>query len=237
MYNRRARSMVFAGLISLWALQATGGAQTQEKPIVQIPQPGVPQIMTMEARFVRAAYNNEGYVILGYQAYNRSIGEEWMLLEVGMTVMERTPDYRLTRDALSLETPDGKTIQLATVSEHREGNPQAIQQRAKVQRDSINYFPPKASRPCAMLFFPELGARSLPYDFVDLIDDRACLGRLYFRIPGGIAYGQHWLNVKFEKSVVRVPFRILTKEEEQFVSKNYKSISKQVKEAFKPKKK
>jgi hypothetical protein len=160
-----------------------------------------------------------------------------MLLEVGITVLDNTPDYRLTREALSLETPDGKTIPLATVTEQREGNPQAIQQRARVQRDSINYFPPLASRACAILFFPELGSRALPYDFVDLSNDRACLGRLYFKIPGGIAYGQHWLNVRFEKSVVRVPFRILTKEEEQFLSKNYKSIDKQVNEAFKPKKK
>jgi hypothetical protein len=237
MDSKRPLFALIVALISVWALQTNGEAQTQEKPLVQIPNPGVPQILTMEAKFVRAAYNNEGYVILGYQASNRSIGEEWMLLEVGMTVMENVPDYRLTREALSLETPDGKTIPLATVMEHREGNPQAIQQRARVQRDSINYFPPRASRACGILFFPELGSRALPYDFVDLIDDRACLGRLYFKIPGGIAYGQHWLNVKFEKSTIRVPFRILTKDEEQFLSKNYKSIDKQVKEAFKPKKK
>ena len=64
-----------------------------------------------------------------------------MLLEVGITVLDKTPDYRMTRDALSLETPDGKTIPLPTVAEQRDGNPSAIQQRAKVQRDSINYFP------------------------------------------------------------------------------------------------
>jgi hypothetical protein len=75
-----------------------------------------------EGKFVRASYNNEGDVILAYQASNRSIGEEWMLLEVGM-VLDRVPDYRLTREALSLETPHGKTIPLATVSEQREGNP------------------------------------------------------------------------------------------------------------------
>jgi hypothetical protein len=121
--------------------------------------------------------------------------------------------------------------------EFREGNPLEIQQRAKVQRDSINYFPTRASRACAILFFPQQGSRPLPYDVVDLSRDRACVGRLFFKIPGGIAYGQHWLNVKFEKSLVRVPFRILTKEEEQLLSKNYKSIEKQVKEAFKPKKK
>jgi hypothetical protein len=160
-----------------------------------------------------------------------------MLLEVGMTVRDDIPDYRMTREALSLETPDGKTIPLATITEHREGDFQKIQQRARVQRDSINYFPPRASRACAILFFPELGSRALPYDVVDLSRDRACVGRLYFKIPGGIAYGQHWLNVKFEKSLVRVPFRILTEEEEKFLSKNFKRIDKQVEEAFKPKKK
>ena len=236
MNSRRALSVAFVGVMSLWPLQATGDAQTQEKPIVQIPQPGVPQIMTMEGKFVRASYNNEAYVILGYQASNRSVGEEWMLLEVGMTVLDKTPDYRLTREALSLETPGGKTIPLATVAEHREGNPQAIQQRAKVQRDSINYFPTRASQGCGILFFPELGARALPQDVVDLSRDRACVGRLYFRIPGGITYGQHWLNVKFQNSLLRVPFRILTKEEEQLLSKNYKSIEQQVKDAFRPKK-
>ena len=237
MDSKRSLLAVTVALIAVWPLQRNGDAQAQEKPVVQIPNPGAPQVLTMEAKFVRAGYNNEGYVILGYQASNRSIGEEWMLLEVGMTVLDDIPDYRLTREALSLETPDGKTIPLATVIEQREGNPQAIQQRARVQRDSINYFPPRASRACAILFFPELGSRALPYDFVDLTNDRACLGRLYFKIPGGIAYGQHWLNVKFEKSTVRVPFRILTKDEEQFLSKNYKSIDKQVKEAFRPKKK
>jgi hypothetical protein len=236
MSSSRALSVALVGLMSLWPLQTTGDAQSQEKPIVQIPQPGVPEIITMEGKFVRAAYNNEGYVILGYQASNRSVGDEWLLLEVGITVRERIPDYRLTRENLSLETPDGKTIPLPSVTEQRAGNTQAIQQRAKVQRDSINYFPPKASRACAMLFFPDLGSRALPYDVVDLSDDRACVGRLYFPIPGGITYGQHWLNVKFQKSLVRVPFRILTKEEEEFASRNYKSIEKQVEDAFKPKK-
>ena len=46
--------------------------------------------MTLEGKFVRAVYNNEGYVILGYELVNRSIGEEWVLLEVGMTVLDRT---------------------------------------------------------------------------------------------------------------------------------------------------
>jgi hypothetical protein len=236
MNRNRAIPVALAGLLSLWPLQMKGDAQAQATPTVQIPQGGVPQILTIEGKFVRAAYNNEGYVILGYQASNRSIGEDWMLLEVGMTVRDKVPNYKITREAISLELPDGKTLPLPTVTEQRSGNVQGIQQRAKVQRDSINYFPPGASRACGLLFFPDLGSRALPYDETELSDDRACVGRLYFKIPGGIALGQYWLNVKFQNSLLRVPFRILTEEEEKFLSKNYKSIEKQVKEAFKPKK-
>jgi hypothetical protein len=237
MKGKNTLSLLVVGLASLWMPSAPREARAQEPPKVQIPQPGVPQIMTMEGKFVRAAYNNEGYVILGYQLANRSIGGEWMLLEVGVTVLDGVPDYRLNREALSLETPDGKTIPLPTIGEHREADTRALENREKVQRDSINYFPPSASRACALTFFRDLTSRVLPVDEVELSNQRACLGRLYFKVPGGIAYGQHWLNVKFAKSVVRVPFRILTEQEEKLLSKNYKSISKQVKDAFKPKKK
>ena len=237
MKAKNALLLLVVGLMSAWFPVVRGDAQAQEPPKIKIPESGVPQIMTMEGKFVRASYNNEGYVIIGYQLANRSVGEEWMLLEAGVTVLDRTPNQKFKRDAISLETPDGKTIPLPSITEFRSGNTQAIQQRAKVQRDSINYFPTRASKGCALLFFPNLDSRALPYDDVDLSNDRACLGRLFFKIPGGIAYGQHWLNVKFQNSLVRVPFRILTDEEEKFFSKNYKSIEKQVKEAFQPKKK
>ena len=213
-------------------------AVAQEKPKVQvqIPDPGVPEGMTMEGKFVRAVYNNEGYVILGYQATNRSVGDEWMLLEVGMTVLDNTPAYTLKREAISLDVPDGKTIPLPSVMEHREGDTRAIQNRARVQRDSINYFPPSASRACRIGFFSDLSSPAMPFDQVELSNTRACLGRLYFKVPGGITYGQYWLNVKFANSLLRVPFRVLTADEEKLLSKNYKDISRQIKDAFRPKK-
>ena len=232
MNGKTGLSLLLAGLISIWASVAPAESQNQA-PVVPIPQSGVPQIFTMEGKFVRAAYNNEGYVIMGYQPANRSVGEEWMLLEVGITVRDKTPDFTMTRDLLSVETPDGKTIPLATTLEFRAANTQALQNRAKVQRDSINYFPPEAHRACRIGFFSDLADRAVAWDQFDVTSDRACVGRLYFHIPGGIKYGQHWLNVKFPKSLVRAPFRILTEEEEKTFSKNYKSISQQVKDAFK----
>jgi hypothetical protein len=232
---RVARTFVLVGLVV--ASGSVSSAQSQQPPKVAIPQPGVPQIMTMEGSFVRAAYNNEGYVILGYQLANRSIGEKWILLEVGMTVRDGVKDYKLTRDKISLDTPAGKTIPLPSQTEYQKADLRALEMREKVQRDSINYFPPSAHRPCRIGFFAELSSRAMSFDEVELSQERACLGRLYFPVPEGITYGQHWLNVQFAESLIRVPFRILTKDEEKLLSKNYKAISKQIEEAFKPKKK
>jgi hypothetical protein len=233
MKENRLASLAAVGIMSLWPL----AAPAQEPAKVQIPQPGVPQIMTMEGRYVRVAYNNEGYAILGYMLANLSVGEPWMLLEVGFALRDGVPDYRMPREALSLTTPDGKELPLPTVEKYRQTNLNALQAREKVQRDSINYFPPNAHRACRIGFFADLEDRALPWDSVEFSDQMACVGRLYFEVPGGITYGQYWLNVKFPKSLIRVPFRILTKDEEKFLDKNYRSIEKQVEEAFKPPKK
>jgi hypothetical protein len=218
-------------------VRAQSQAPSKEPPTIKIPDGGVPQALTMEGRYVRAAYNNEAYTILGYRLANLSVGEEWLLLEVGLALREKTRDYTLTRAEVSLDTPDGKTIPLPDIKEFRAGNTSALKARERVQRDSINYFPPNAYQACAIQFFPDLEQRAMPYDQVELTNHRACLGRFYFKVPGGITYGQHWLNVKFAESTLRVPFRILTEDEEKVLEKHYKSIKKQVDEAFRPKKK
>jgi len=223
--------LVVASLAALASVHAGG-----QQEAVKIPQPGVPQIMTLQANFVRVAYNNEGYVILGYQIANRTVGDEWVMLDVGITLMERTPNYRLKREAVSLDTPDG-TLPLPTIDEYRanESKVQGLQNRMKVQRDSIDYFPPWTHGANRLGFFSDLGSRALPWDETEVTNSRACLGQLYFHVPGGTKYGQYWLNVKFAQSVVRVPFRLFTKDEEKKLSKNYSSIKKQVDEAFKKK--
>lgn len=228
-------SLTATALVALGTL-ATPSALSQA-PQVAIPKPGVNEIMTIEGEFVRVAYNNEGYVSLGYRMANQSVGEEWMMLDIGATVRENTQPYKLTRGLISLDTPDGKTIPLATNAEYRQVDLRALEKRATVVKDSINYFPPLARTACRIGFFSDTESRAMAYDEVELSNSRACLGRLYFKVPGGIKYGQHWLNVKFKDSLVRVPFRILTEDERKTLSKNYGDIRKQVQEAFKPKKK
>lgn len=232
-----SRTLPVLGLACLLAA-APAPVHTQGQPKVAIPDPGVPEALTIEGSFVRGAYNREAYAILGYRLANASVGEEWMLLEFGTTVLDNTPRYRLMREHLTLETPDGKTLPLPSVEEYRSASePRGLINREKVIRDSINYFPPMASQACRIGFFADLDQRALPWDSVELDNRRACLGRLFFKVPGGIQHGQHWLNIKFEAGTLRVPFRILTKDEEKMLNKNFKSIKKQVDEAFRPKKK
>jgi hypothetical protein len=223
--------------LAVVSLAAVASVHARSQQPVQIPQPGVPQIMTLEGKFVRVAYNNEGYVILGYQIANRTIGEDWIMLDVGIALMERVEDYTLKRDALSLDTPDG-TLPLPSISEYRDASSKTepLQQRLKVQRDSINYFPPWVHNANRLGFFSDLGSRAMPWDQADVSNSRACLGQLYFHIPGGTKFGQYWLNVKFAQSVVRVPFRLLTEEEEKTLGKNFGDIKKQVDATFRKKK-
>ena len=96
-------------------------------------------------------------------------------------------------------------------------------------RDSINYFPVQADKACAIGFFsdPTNRVRAISYDVVDLSSNRACMGRLFFKVPGQIQTGQHYLIVKFENSAIEVPFRILTKAEEKEFRKNWKSLKKE----------
>src|SRR5262245_66431707 len=90
---RRSGSTFLAALGVVFLISSVNADPQQ--PTVQIPNPGVPQIMTLEGKFVRAAYNNEAYVILGYQIANRTIGDDWMMLDVGLTRLEKVKDYTL----------------------------------------------------------------------------------------------------------------------------------------------
>ena len=229
----------FAALtaVALASFVTLAAGQEKQKPQVEIPKPGVSQIMTIEGEFIRIAYNNEGYVSLGYRMANQSVGEEWMMLEIGTTMREGRPAYKLTRDAISLETPDGKTTPLPTNTEYRQVDLRSLERRATVVHDRVDYFPPLARSACRIGFFASTESPGMSYDQVELSPVRACLGRIYFKVPGGIQYGQHWLNVKFPQTLVRVPFRILTEDERKKLSKNYGDIKKQVDAAFKPKKK
>ena len=230
-YRNSSQTTALLALLVLAAVCSGALAQVEYKA----PDPGIPELYTLMGEFVRIAYNNEGYVSLGYRQANRSAGDEWMLLEMGVTVRDGVDDYRLKRENLSIDTPDGKTIPLATQAAYRGAGELRAKERAAtaVVRDSINYFPGKATQACRLAFFAPLSSAALAYDETELSDRRACVGRVFFKVPGGIQYGQHWLNVQFKDSLVKVPFRILTEEEEKKFRGSWKDIKKEHEKQFK----
>jgi hypothetical protein len=226
--HRRVGIGARAAAIACIAALGAASLAAAQAPQVKAPEPTVPEIFTLMGQYVRVAYNNQGYVSLGYRAAQQSVGDEWMLLEVGMTMISPTKDWKLTREHLSVKTPDGSTIPLATQKEYQQADLRALNMRTRAIRDSINYFPMEANRGCAVQFFADLsgGGPRLAFDHVELSSTRACLGRLYFHIPGGIKVGQHWLHVKFHEGEVQVPFRILTEDEQKVFAKTWQDLKK-----------
>ena len=226
MNKRAARIFILAVLVALAA--GVVGAQELEK--LKKPEPSVPEIFTLTGQYVRIAYNSEGFATLGYRIANGSEGDEWMLLEMGSTLRKPTKNQTMTRDDLSLMLPDGSTIGLATQEEFgKAGHLRALNERGNMSRDSINYFPVDANQACAIGFFadPTNQVRSLSYDQVELSWQRACVGRIFFKIPGKIQTGQYYLLVKYENSMLQIPFRIFTKAEDKEFKKQWKGIKKE----------
>lgn len=191
------------------------------------PQPTVPEAFTLEGEFVRIAYNSEGFVTLGYRLANASKGEDWMLLEAGITLRRPTKGQDLNRGAISIRTPDGRVIPLATQKAYMDAyGLRPLNMRFRVMNDPLNYFPVDASRACALGFFADTSGPGpgLAFDVLGLEWQRACIGRLFFKVPGGIQIGQHYLIVKFAASEIQVPFQILTKEQEREFRNRWEEI-------------
>ena len=70
--------------------------------------------MEMKGAYIRVVYNMEAWVVLGFQTANYSLGQDWMLLEVGMTLLKGEDNQDCTREEVKLLTPEGNLIALAT---------------------------------------------------------------------------------------------------------------------------
>jgi hypothetical protein len=195
-------------------------AAEDETPAQSGEQTGV------EGTFVRVATNEEGWVVLGYRIANESVGKDWMLLDLGMTVTKGTKTQKITRDDIKLVTPNHDVISLPTQEDYEKvrGSLVPLVQRDAMTGDSINYFPASADDPCSIQFFAEQGGPRvmLAYDEVELSSNRACVGRVYFEVPGGIQLGNYNLDVKFENSIVKVPMQIMTEEQAKEFTKKWK---------------
>ena len=99
MKHRFPRSpWALAALLALAAHAAPAAGQELSK--LQKPEPTVPEVFTLQGQYVRVAYNNEGFVTLGYRMVQQEVGNAWALLTVGVTIRAKTPT-RSSRGTLS----------------------------------------------------------------------------------------------------------------------------------------
>jgi hypothetical protein len=149
----------------------------------------------------------EAEVLIGYRNAQNTLGSPWLMLEVAMT-SPGGQTATIRRENVAVTTPAGETVPLATQREFNEafGNLQSFIRAADVVRDPMNYWPPR-KQPCAIRFFTEPG-RGVSFDEVTVNDFRACEGRFFFRIPGGVQAGRYVLTIDLEESEVRIPFTL-----------------------------
>lgn len=65
------------------------------------------------------------------------------------------------------------------------------------------------------------------HDEIELGSNRARLGRPYFKVPGGIQYGNYNLDVVFANSIIKVPMEIMTEERADEFTKEWKRAKKE----------
>ena len=216
-------------LIAALAVATAGPAIARDEE----PAAAAPGVMA-KGTFVRIGYNDEGWVTLGYRTANHSVGEEWMVLEVGLTLQQGVPSQTLKRTDIALLTPGRKIFTLASQEDFQEaGYLRALNRRASVARDSVDYFPASVRSACRVQFFANPTGESevrLAHDVLELRSNRGCVGRLYFHLPDGIELGSYNLGVKFTHTMVTVPFRIMTSDEQKELEKKWDEAEEAAKE-------
>jgi hypothetical protein len=138
----------------------------------------------------------------------------------------------MTRAQFRVKMPDGSFVPMASQEEFQKaGYLRGLVNRDKTISDSINYFPNPGAQGAPMLFFsdPADQTGALAFDKFEASWQRGYVGRIFFKLPEGqkIEPGQYWLSVKFANSTVEAPFRIMTKDEEKFLRKNWKDLKKE----------
>lgn len=179
--------------------------------------------------YVRRAFNDEAFVVLGFVTANDSAGKRWMLLEIAAT-SQPGRFITLEREDFTLVTPDEQKIPMASQPVFQEAFGETLQlnSKANVQSQPLNYLPRRANHLCRLGFFADMNKRGrrIAFDEAYLNPTTACVGRVYFEIPDGIQHGQHVLLVELSESTLEVPFTIMTDDEEKQFNKEWKQIAK-----------
>jgi hypothetical protein len=197
---KRTKTTSIITILALVGAAATLGSCSSATPT---DTPGVERM----GRSVLRQNGPELLTVLGYRFANSQMGDEWMILEVALS-SPGGQTAKVTRENVFLSTPDGNRLPLPTQKEFNEAYASLRSKiaRADIDRDPLNYFPPDRE-PCDMRFFVTPGA-GVSFDEVVMNERRACFGRLFFNVPGGIQPGRWVFGIDLPESEIRIPFEL-----------------------------
>ena len=146
-------------------------------------------------------------VIVDYKFASRSLGDDWMILNVAVT-SSKSAAIEVRRRHVLVRTPNGRKIPLPAYADFIAAYPeiQSAARRAAIASDPID-FTMAGRQTCDLAFQPLPGTvASLESVFVNM--RKICSGLLYFPVQGGIQPGTWEFIIEFEEFDARVPFEI-----------------------------
>jgi hypothetical protein len=168
--------------------------------------PGVEQL----GQYLMRQNGSEADVVLGYKHAAQSLGEEWLLLELAIT-SPSGESAKFERENIWVRTPAGVQVPAASQKAFGEayGSMRNKIAQANVARDPMDYFPPNRQA-CTLDLFVAPG-EGVAFDQVTVNDRRACQGKLFFYIPGGVQPGRYVLGIDLQEDEIRIPFTLEAK--------------------------
>jgi hypothetical protein len=168
--------------------------------------PGVEQL----GQYLMRQNGSEADVVLGYKHAAQSLGEEWLLLELAIT-SPSGESAKFERENIWVRTPAGVQVPAASQKAFGEayGSMRNKIAQANVARDPMDYFPPNRQA-CTLDLFVAPG-EGIAFDQVTVNDRRACQGKLFFYIPGGVQTGRYVLGIDLQEDEIRIPFTLEAK--------------------------
>jgi hypothetical protein len=147
----------------------------------------------------------EATVVISYRFATNNLGEPWLILDMAASGEKRTTT-EIKREGVFVMTPKGDKIALPTQREFAQAYPelQSMIRRASVASEPLDYFGADRAR-CLIEFFAIPGTRTTN-DVLYVNNRRACSGRLYFPVPGGVEAGGWIFGIDLEESRIRIPF-------------------------------
>lgn len=188
---KSAAAVLFA--VTVMGLVACSSAEPTDDP-------GVDRM----GKYILMGTGPEAEVVVGYRYAQQNLGAEWLLLEIAAT-SPPNQTARIERSKVSIKTPNGTTVPLATQTEFSEAyrGLQSSIRASDVVRDPMDYWPPR-KQSCDIRFFVAPGS-GVSFDEFSVNDFRACQGKFFFKIPGGVQAGRYVLSIDFEESEIKIP--------------------------------